>query len=134
MHVELDDFISWAHAGVRYVNLYLDVSVAGDLGRRNLEVAVIEGCIAESPAEGKNRLEIEIHVSESLRDVVFSHRRKASLGGIDCVRHFAPGIVISEENIGDRCATFLAGPEHIDDFRTARWWRTLASRIRRSQR
>src|SRR6202522_1012353 len=113
MDVELNDFVSRAPAGVRDVGCYLDVSVAGDLGSGNREVAVIEGCVAESAAEGKHRLDIEIHVGESLRDVVFTHRRKVSLGGIHCVRHLASGVVIAEEKMGDSCATFLSGPEHI---------------------
>ena len=55
VYIQLDDFFSTDFSGVGYVYADADISRGGDLGTAQAQVGVLEGGVAESVAEIKQR-------------------------------------------------------------------------------
>ena len=68
-------------------------------------------------AECEEGLSLEIHVGEAFGNVVFVLRGHLVVGGVDGQRHFAAGIDIAKDDIGDGIAPFFACPPRFENGR-----------------
>ena len=74
-HIELRHLVAGDLAGVANVDAYGRRFRCPRLPARETEVRIGERRVAETVPEGVDRLALEIHVGEALRDVVLVHRR-----------------------------------------------------------
>src|ERR1035441_10031463 len=75
-HIELDDFVTRAAAGVSYLDADIHRSVFGDLPGTHPQIRELERRIAEAESERVKRLALEVHVGAAVADVVVHDRRQ----------------------------------------------------------
>src|SRR5262245_11299772 len=107
IQIQLHYFITRSAAGIYDIDAHLYLISRLDFLRTQLQIRIAEFRVAQSEAEWVERFTREIAVCAPLHPIIFE-RRKLVDGFIECHGESSARVVISEDHVSDRRATFFS--------------------------